>query len=114
MCISSLYITKSLFEVLDFAKLDKTNLETTYNSYTKAIIQQQTASITGRFDKRTKERSEEDMILLELIEKLKSEIGILANRIHKEPQINMQVELNIEIHRKRQQIQEIKDKLSNE
>jgi len=112
--ISKLYkneISKAFFTALDFAILDKTNLETTYNSYTKTIIQYQTASITGTYTKRTKERSQEDMDNLATIEKLEAEISNLANRIRKENQLNTKVELNVVIQQKRMQIQEIKDEL---
>ena len=44
--------------------LDKTNLETTYKSYIQAIVQFQTASITGSFNKRSHSRTEEDIINL--------------------------------------------------
>ena len=115
--ISKLYkneISNAFFSAIDFAILDKANLETTYNSYTKAIIQYQTASITGAYTKRTKERNKEDMDNLDSIEKLQAEISNLATRIRKENQLNTQVELNVVIQQKRKQIQEIKDKLSKE
>lgn len=115
--LSKLYkneVITAFFNSLNFTNIDKTNMETTYVSYIKAIIQYKAASIVGKYVKRTKERSQEDMDNLIAIEKLEQEISNLAIQIRKESQLNNQVELNIVLQGKRQQILDIKDKLSNE
>jgi hypothetical protein len=112
--LSKLYkneITSSFFEALDFSKLDKTNMETVYKSYIQAIVQFQTASITGSFIKRSHSRTEEDMILLASIETIEKEIVRLSNQIKKETQLNNRVSLNIEIQNQRKEIENIKNKL---
>jgi hypothetical protein len=112
--LSKLYkneITTSFFEVLDFSSLDKTDMETTYKSYIQAIVQFQTASITGAFNKRSHSRTEEDMILLATIETIEKEVVRLSNQIKKETQLNNRVSLNIEIQNQRKKIENIKNKL---
>jgi hypothetical protein len=112
--LSKLYkneITTSFFETLDFSKLDKTNMETTYKSYIQAIVQFQTASITGSFNKRSHSRTKEDMLLLASIETIEKEIVRLSNQIKKETQVNNRVSLNIEIQNQRKEIENIKNKL---
>ena len=112
--ISKLYkkeTSNAFFEALNFTQLDKRNLETTYKSYIRAIVQYQTASITGAFTKRMQQRTEEDMANILTIEKLKDEITTLKSLLIKQNQLNNKVELNIEIHKKREQISLIKNKL---
>lgn len=112
--LSKLYkneITTSFFEALDFSKLDKTNMETTYKSYIQAIVQFQTSSITGSFNKRSHSRTEEDMLLLASIETIEKEIVRLSNHIKKKTQLNNKVSLNIEIQKQRKEIENIKNKL---
>jgi hypothetical protein len=113
--ISKLYkneVTDQFFKSLDFSILDKTNLETTYKSYIKALIQLQTANITGNFVSRPQKRTEEDMNNLMAIGKLETEIISLANQIKKESQLNNKVALNIKIQGKRKEIEQLKNKLN--
>ena len=112
--ISKLYkndITESFFESLNFSGLNKTNLETTYKSYVRAVIQFQTAMITGKFEKRNQLRSEEDMVDLQIIESIENDIISLKSQLKKESQMNGKVELNIEIQNKRNTIETIKNRL---
>ena len=112
--LSKLYkndITASFFSALDFSSLDKTDMETTYKSYLKAIIQFQTASITGTFNIRSHSRIEEDMIMLATIETIEKEVVRLSIQIKKETQLNNRVSLNIEIQNQRKKIENIKNKL---
>lgn len=102
----------AFFRALDFAILDKTNLETTYKSYTTAIIQFQTAMVTGTFNKRTSVRTEDDLKHLETIQRIEKEIITLSNQIKKESQLNTRVSLNIEIQKKRNEIEIIKTLLN--
>lgn len=113
--VSKLYkneLVGAFFEGLDFAVLDKTNLETTYKSYTSAIVQFQTAMVTGTFNQRSYNRTEDDLKHLETIQRIEKEIITLSNQIKKETQLNTKVSLNIDIQRKRNEIQNIKNLLS--
>ena len=104
-------ITESFFNSLNFSGLNKTNLETTYKSYVRAVIQFQTAMITGKFEKRNQLRSEEDMVDLQTIESIENDIISLKRQLKKESQMNGKVELNIEIQNKRNTIETIKNRL---
>ncbi len=104
--------TALFYHSLNFKNLDKTNLETTYKSYHKAIIQLQTATITGKYVERPKKRTETDMIYLKAIEHLEEEISSLANQIKKENQFNTKTDFNIKIQRKRKEIKVLKNKLT--
>ena len=113
--VSKLYkneLVGAFFEGLDFAVLDKTNLETTYKSYTSAIVQFQTAMVTGTFNKRSSIRTEDDLKHLETIQKIEKEILTLSNQIKKESQLNTRVSLNIEIQKKKSTIQNIISNIS--
>ena len=113
--ISKLYkneLIGAFFEGLDFAVLDKTNLETTYKSYTSAIVQFQTAMVTGTFNKRSSIRTEDDLKHLETIQKIEKEILTLSNQIKKESQLNNRVSLNIQIQKKRNEIEHLKTLLN--
>lgn len=114
--LSKLYKTDtitSFFEALHFSQVDKTNLDTLYQSYTQAIVQYQASQITGSFSKRLKSRSEADMKTIETIESLEREIQALSNTIKKQTQINNKVSLNIDIQNKKQIIEELKKELGN-
>jgi len=113
--LSKLYkndLAASFYKALDFSNLDKTNLELLYKSYIQAIVQYQAASITGTFQKRSNARTAQDMEHLEQIEQLESDIVSLTNQIKKESQLNEKVQLNIEIQKKRQEIQSLKNTLT--
>lgn len=113
--VSKLYkneLVGAFFEGLDFAVLDKTNLETTYKSYTNAIVQFQTAMVTGTFNKRSSIRTEDDLKHLETIQKTEKEILTLSNQIKKESQLNTRVSLNIQIQKKRNEIEHLKTLLN--
>lgn len=109
--VSKLYKTElvtDFFKALDFAILDKNNLESTYKSYTSAIVQFQAALLTGTFNNRSSARTEDDLKHLETIQKIEKEILTLSNQIKKETQLNTRVSLNIEIQKKRNEIEKIK------
>jgi hypothetical protein len=104
--------TTDFFNALDFSTLDKTNMETTYQSYLNAIIQYQAAEVTGTFQKRTQKRTETDMANLLSIEQIEKEIISLASQIQKATQVNEKVALNIKIQQNRKEIETLKDKLT--
>jgi dGTP triphosphohydrolase len=113
--ISNLYkneVTTMFFEALDFTKLDKSNMESLYQGYMQAVIQFQTAVVTGTYIKRTTVRTQEDLLLLSKIENIEKDIVQLTNQLKKETQLNSKVALNIAIQNKRKEIQEIKNTLA--
>ena len=113
--LSKLYkneISEAFFKSVTFTELDKTNLETTYKSYIRAVIQLQASALTGSFEKKSYKRPEEEMELLETVEEMEQQIIGLKSQLKKETQLNGKVKLNVEIQEKRQKIQEIKNKLS--
>jgi hypothetical protein len=112
--ISKLYkneLSSSFYKALEFSKLDKTNLETTYKGFIQAVVQYQAASLTGTFKNRTQKRTEEDMADLLAIEAVEKEIVSLISQLKKESQLNGKVALNIAIQKKRKDIKNIKNKL---
>jgi hypothetical protein len=114
IALSKLYkndMMVAFFNTLNFDVLDKTNLETTYKSYTKAIIQLQSAIITGNYTLRKQSRTEQDMLVLLELEKLEKELLLLINDIKKQSQINQQVYLNVKIQNLKKKIEILKIKL---
>ena len=113
--INKLYkneIITALFKALKFSELDKSNLQTTYNSYVEALTRYKAAQHTGRFERKHHSRTRRDMEYLLEIEELEKEIRALVNRIQKESMINKKVELNVKLQQQRQQIEELKQNLS--
>ena len=113
--ISKLYkteLSEAFLSALDFSKLDKTNLALLYRGYCNAIVQFNSASVTGVFNIRNSVRTQEDLEMLNQIEDLERDISKLTNQLKAEKQQNQKVTLNIAIHQKRKQIEDIKIKLS--
>lgn len=113
--ISKLYKTEvgdAFLSALDFSKLDKTNLEMLYRGYCNAIVQFNSASVTGVFQARNSARTQDDLVMLNQMEDLERDISKLTNQLKAEKQQNQKVTLNIAIHQKRKQIEDIKIKLS--
>ena len=95
--LSKLYkneVTSGFFKSLSFSELEKTDMQTTYNSYIKAIVNLKTANIIGSFKVRTKARTAEDMKLLALIEGKEKEIVSLKSKMKKEKQFNNKMNIN--------------------
>jgi hypothetical protein len=104
--------TDAFLKSIDFAVMDKTNLESFYQSYINSIIQLNSASVTGVFQKRTNTRTKENLELLNKMEELEKDISKLANQIKAEKQQSQKVTLNIAIHQKKKQVENIKNQLS--
>lgn len=99
---------------LSFTGLEKQNLKTLYDNYTSRIIALQAATeIKGDFHIRKNEQSKQDVLLLEEIATLQSEIVSLQNLIKKETQLNIQIDINNLIQLKRKQITELQHKITN-
>jgi hypothetical protein len=103
---------QSFFEALNFSSLDKKNLELLYKSYIQAVVQYNTAKITGTYQKRSIARTAIDMQSLKQIEQLESEIISFTSQIKTASQLNEKVQLNIKIQEKRKQIESIKNQLT--
>ncbi len=113
--ISKLYKTDvgdAFLNALAFSKLDKTNLEILYRGYCNAIVQFNSASVTGVFQARNSARTQDDLVMLNQMEDLERDISKLTNQLKAEKQQNQRVTLNMAIHQKRKQIEDIKIKLS--
>jgi hypothetical protein len=113
--ISKLYkneITSSFLDSLDFITQDKISLQRLYKGYINSIIQLQSAIVIGSFNKRTGSRTEEDLNLLESMNKIEKEVIRLTNQLKKETQMSSKVSLNMEIQKQRKEIEIIKNKLS--
>jgi len=113
--ISKLYkneLIASFYNALTFSMLDKTNLETTYKGLIQAVVQYKASIYTGGFKNRTRKRTEKDMTNLLAIETIEKEIVSLINQLKKESQLNSKVTLNVVIQKKREDIKNIKNKLS--
>lgn len=104
-------VSSTFFDSIKFAEVNKTNMETLYKSYIQALVQLKAATVTGSFNKRTQKRTEEDMANLLAIETIEKDIISLASRLKKESQLSNKVNLNVEIQKKRQEIEDIKIKL---
>lgn len=113
--LSKLYkneVSSLFYASLDFARLDKTDMEALYKSYILAIVQYQAACITGNYRKRTQKRTEQDMADLLAIEAIEKEITSLRSQLQKETQLNAQVNLNVVIQKKKEEVENLKNKLS--
>jgi hypothetical protein len=113
--ISKLYkneVTSSFLDSLDFITQDKISLQRLYKGYINSIIQLQSSLVTGSFNKRTGTRTEEDLNLLESMNMIEKEVIRLTNQLKKETQMSSKVSLNMEIQKQRNEIKNIKNKLS--
>ncbi len=113
--ISKLYkneMTSSFLDSLDFINQDKISLQRLYKGYINSIIQLKSSLVTGSFNKRTGTRADEDLNLLELMNTIEKEVIRLTNQLKKETQISSKVSLNMEIQKQRNEIENIKNKLS--
>jgi hypothetical protein len=63
------------------------------------------------FNEENLERTEEDLKIIQTIEKIESEIISLKSQIKTESQLNIRVSLNIEIQTKKQEIKRLKETL---
>jgi len=68
--------------------------------------------VTGSFSKRTGTRTEEDLKLLESMNTIEKEVIRLTNQLKKETQMSSKVSINMEIQKQRNEIENIKNKLS--
>jgi hypothetical protein len=113
--ISKLYkneVTSSFLDSLDFIAQDKISLQRLYKGYVNSIIQLQSSLVTGSFNKRTGTRTEEDLNLIESMNTIEKEVIRLTNQLKKETQMSSKVSLNMEIQKQRNEIENIKIKLS--
>lgn len=105
-------LSDAFYKALDFGNLNKSNLELLYKSYIQAVVQFQSANVTGNYQIRSNARTQEDIEYLQNIEQLEQDIISLSSQIKKESQLNEKVQLNIKIQMKRKEIQSLKDTLT--
>jgi hypothetical protein len=96
---------------LAFENLDKDNLKTLYESFSKSIISLQAANFTGEFINRPIERSKQDILDLDTIAKLEGEIILLQNQANKEFELSAQIKINTEVQFRRKELDKLKRKL---
>ena len=92
---------KEFINTLSFDRVNRTNLNTVYQSY-----------ITGVINEKNLENNQRDIESIERKENLEMEIITLKNQLKKETQLNSQVSINMEIQKRKQEIQNIKQTLS--
>lgn len=112
--LSQLYkkeVETAFLEQIAFKYLDKTNLKTTYNNYTQAIINLKTAQLTGTYTLRSHARSQEDVAVLDEIDRVEQECQSLRSQIKKESRFNEKVPLNMALQQKREKIKTLQAKL---
>jgi hypothetical protein len=97
---------------ISFDFINKSNLQSVYQSYINSVIQLKSSLITGVFNEENLERTEESLKIIQTIEKIESEIISLKNQIKNESQLNIRVSLNVEIQTKKQEIKRLKETLS--
>lgn len=104
-------IQKTFLKDLSFENIDKHDLKSLYDSFSKSIVALQASNINGEFINRPIEQSKQDLERLERIKKLENEILQLQNQAKKESQLNTQVKINSEVQFRRKEIELIKEKL---
>jgi hypothetical protein len=97
---------------ITFDFINKSNLQSVYQSYINSVIQLKSSLITGVFNEENLERTEESLKIIQTIEKIESEIISLKNQIKSESQLNFKVSLNVEIQTKKREIKRLKETLS--
>lgn len=103
---------KEFVNTLSFDRVDRTNLNTVYQSYINSVIQLKSSEITGVFNDQNLQNNQRDIESIERKENLEMEIITLKNQLKKETQLNSQVSINMEIQKRKQEIQNIKQTLS--
>lgn len=106
-------IQKTFLKDLSFENLDKHDLKSLYDSYSKSIVALQASNINGEFINRPIEQSKQDLERLERIKKLENEILLLQNQANKESQLNTQVKINSEVQFRRKEIESLKQQIIN-
>jgi len=99
-------------KTLSFDRVNRTNLITVYQSYINSVIQLKSSEITGVFNYKNLQNNKIDLEYIERKENLEMEIITLKNQLKKETQLNSQVSINMEIQKRKQEIQNIKQNLS--
>lgn len=103
---------KEFVNTLSFDRVDRTNLNTVYQSYINSVIQLKSSEITGVFNDQNLQNNQGDIESIERKENLEMEIITLKNQLKKETQLNSQVLINMEIQKRKKEIQNIKQTLS--
>jgi hypothetical protein len=103
---------KKFIKTLSFDRVNRSTLNSVYQSYINSVIQFKSAVITGVFNEKNLENNQRDIESIERKENLEMEIITLKNQLKRETQLNSQVSINMEIQKRKQEIQNIKQTLS--
>lgn len=98
---------------LAFHHLDKQHLKTCYQSYEGNLASLQISSLTGAFIGRPAERAICDVLKLDEIKKLQSEIASIKSKAMKETNLSTQVQLNNQVIGLQQKINILTAEISN-
>lgn len=88
---------KEFIKTLSFDRVNRSTLNSVYQSYINSVIQFKSSKITGVFNEKNLENNQRDIEFIERIENLKMEIITLKNQLKKESQIGRKVPINIQI-----------------
>ena len=105
-------VDSKFFKTISFDFINKSNLQSVYQSYINSVIQLKSSLITGVFNEENLERTEESLKIIQDIEKIESEIISLKNHIKYESQLNVRVSMNVKIQTKKQELKRLKETLS--
>lgn len=103
---------KRFIKTLSFDRVNRSTLNSVYQSYINSVIQFKSFEITGVFNEKNVENNQRDIESIERKENLEMEIITLKNQLKKETQLNSQVLINMEIQKRKQEIHNIKQNLS--
>jgi len=106
-------LATSFHQALRFARLDKTDLRTLYDSYLQAVVQCRAAAQTGVFRERPHVRSAEDLATLQRMDALEAEIKALRAKATKDLPLREQVALNMDIQERREEIEALRRSLAS-
>jgi hypothetical protein len=102
---------KAFFNGVSFSQIDKTNLNTLYQSYIQQVVALNASILRGEFITRPVERTKQDVIYIEQIANLEKDIVTLTNLAKRETQLSKQVVFNTQIQHKRKKIENLKQLL---
>ncbi len=97
---------------LNISKISTSNLFKIYEGFINSINSFNLCKYREEFKIKSVENTSNDMELLDKIEKLESEIITLRNKIKKESNLGVKVEINVKIKRIQKKIEELKSSLN--
>jgi len=102
---------KEFIKTLSFDRVNRSTLNSVYQSYINSVIQFKSYVITGIFNEKNFEKNKRDIESIERIEIVKMEIITFKNQLKKETQLNNRIFINMEIQKRKKEIKRLKVKL---